>query len=166
MEFIISCILSMLLVFIVLQDFSYRAVHLALLGAIFLVSSVLLYFKTSTLFNTQTFVYIVLIFAVLWMYLSIKNKKITNPLKRHIGLGDILFLIAVTPLFYVYNYILFFVTGMLLTLVVTLVLKKYINKQTVPLAGILSAYLLILLVSSFFVDHDIFYSQFFTLRSI
>ncbi|MFB9097199.1 hypothetical protein ACFFVF_11780 [Flavobacterium jumunjinense] len=84
--------------------------------------------------------------------MSLKNKSFLNPFQNYFGLGDLLFYIAITPLFVLYNYVLFFITSLLFAIVMQFVLRKWIKKDAVPLAG-LSALLLL-----FIITKDIFFS--------
>ncbi|MFL0087779.1 hypothetical protein V2550_03800 [Tenacibaculum maritimum] len=68
-----------------------------------------------------------------------------------IALGDVVFLIAVIPLFNFINYALFYVFGMVFSLIfhlgITVIEKNYLEKkETVPLAGYLSLFLIIVLI--------------------
>ncbi|NHN27998.1 hypothetical protein FIA58_020150 [Flavobacterium jejuense] len=84
--------------------------------------------------------------ALLTLYMSLKNKGFLNPFQNYFGLGDLLFYIAITPLFLLYNYVLFFITSLLFSIVMQFVLLKWIKKDSVPLAG-LSALLLLFVIA-------------------
>jgi hypothetical protein len=77
--------------------------------------------------------------------MSIKNKQFLNPFQNYFGLGDLLFYLAITPLFLFQKYILFFILSMVFAVVMQLGLKKLIKQETVPLAGF-SSLLLILVI--------------------
>lgn len=77
--------------------------------------------------------------------MSIKNKQFLNPFQNYFGLGDLLFYIAITPLFLLQKYILFFILSMVFAVAMQLGLKKIIKQETVPLAGF-SALLLIMVI--------------------
>ncbi|KIA94987.1 hypothetical protein B8T70_15010 [Flavobacterium sp. AJR] len=82
--------------------------------------------------------------------MAIKSKKILNPFHHYFGLGDLLFYIAITPLFLVENYILFFVLSMLFAIILQLALRKYIKEETVPLAGFSALLLCLVLLKEYF----------------
>ncbi|OXE95176.1 hypothetical protein B0A63_25375 [Flavobacterium johnsoniae UW101] len=81
--------------------------------------------------------------------MSIKNKQFLNPFEHYFGLGDLLFYLAVTPLFILPNFILFFILSMLFALLLQFAFKKYIHENTVPLAGFSSLFLFIILVKDY-----------------
>lgn len=111
----------------------------------------------SELITTLVFLSIVLI--VLFVYVSIKSKKIINPIDGVIGLGDIVFFIAVIPLFYSTSYVLYFITGMFFSVLCHFIFNKR-KELHVPLAGYLSIYLLILGIAGFIIDKELFYTHY------
>lgn len=80
----------------------------------------------------------------------IKTKEPMTAMKESIGLGDILFLLAVIPLFQFRNYILFIITGMIFSLLLFLGVRFFKKMDTVPLAGYLSLFLIGILATDFF----------------
>ncbi len=76
------------------------------------------------------------------LYFSFKNKSFVNPVDSMIGLGDILFFVAITPLFNLKSYILFFIVGMLFSLVIHIIVNAFKKQKTVPLAGYLALFLI------------------------
>jgi len=122
---------------------------------VFLLGLLLLWFDDGVLSGFLTpALFILVVFFGLWLYLSLKQGQLINPLKNHIGLGDVLFFIAITPLFSLKNYMLFFITGMLLSLILSGLFTK--KNRMIPLAGILALYLAFLKIGSFFLSVDIF----------
>ncbi|WP_123955308.1 hypothetical protein [Flavobacterium cheongpyeongense] len=81
-----------------------------------------------------------------------KTKKFLNPFENYFGLGDLLFYIAITPLFLLKNYILYFILSMLFAILMQLGLKKFIKEETVPLAGFSALFLFIILLKDNFID--------------
>ncbi|MGJ8664830.1 MAG: hypothetical protein ACSHW7_00555 [Patiriisocius sp.] len=144
---------------IVLQDFKYRAVHIFLLIAISILTTAIFYLRTGMVFNKPTLIYTVILFTVLWGYLCIKNNAIINPCKKYIGLGDILFILAVSPLFHISNFMFFFVSGIVLTLIGTLILQRFIHKDSIPFAGMLAGYLMIICIVNLSMDSNVFCSN-------
>ena len=67
-------------------------------------------------------------------YLWIRNRRFTNPLKRHLGIGDMLFILALTPLFGVREFLLFLLVSMISALVWWLISGR---QKTIPLVGVL-----------------------------
>jgi len=158
---ILNIILCIILAALVFQDFKQRAIHVFLIVGVFVVGGFILWFNQNPLiiiFKTSLFVLVIL--SLLWVYLSIKNKKLINPFNKNIGLGDVLFFFAVTPLFSLNNYIIFFITGMFVTIIFSVIFKKFIISSLIPLAGILSGYLIILKITNLFIPQDIFYNAY------
>lgn len=75
------------------------------------------------------------------------------------GLGDILFFIAVIPFFSTHNFVLFFITGMIFSIVGFLIIKIFTETNLVPLAGLLALYMILLKVGSYLSGFDVFYSK-------
>jgi len=155
----INIIVILVLLVVVFQDLKYRAIHVILpillfVGAI--ARFLILEHAISELLFTVVF--LVLVLLGLFIYTSIKSKKIINPIDSSIGLGDIVFFIVIIPLFFSTTYIFFFSTGMLFTIACHLLFTK--NKEAhVPLAGYLSIYLILLFIVDFFIDKELFYTH-------
>lgn len=98
------------------------------------------------------------ILLCLFIYISLQRKKLTNIFKSDLGIGDVLFLIAITPLFIDRNFVLFFITGMLLSGIVHLILYTKTQNAKIPLAGYLALYLIALKTADFFTLNDLFYN--------
>ena len=84
-----------------------------------------------------------------FLYYSIKQKKLANPIDSILGIGDILILVLLGLLFSPVNYILFLLVSLLVTLAVFLIQAKLKFKKQVrqiPLAGFLGIYINILLL--------------------
>lgn len=79
--------------------------------------------------------------------MSLKNKKILNPFENYFGLGDLLFYLAITPLFLLQSYVVFFILSMIFAIVLQIALSKIVKKETVPLAGFASLLLMLLVIS-------------------
>jgi hypothetical protein len=97
------------------------------------------------------FLFILLQASVLLLYLSLKYRKLVNPFKEHIGLGDFLFVLAIIPAFAPFNYILFIILSMSAALVFHQVIGAVFHtydKGKVPLAGLMGINMLVLLVIS------------------
>lgn len=154
--------LSMLpvLVIIFYQDWKYRAVSVLLFplllafsfGLFFLLSEVKLLLVLNTLF-------LITIMLCLFVYISIRKGTLTNIFKADFGLGDLLFFVSIIPLLVNQNYILFFISGMLLSGVFHLLFfhKKY--NPRIPLAGYLSLYLILWITADIFFKNQFLYTE-------
>lgn len=140
-------VLCLCLAVIFWQDAKLRQIHVVMPIVVFAAA----YFLTNYLQNNLKLIGVNVLFfcvtiALLTLYMSLKNKAFLNPFENYFGLGDLLFYIAITPLFLLYNYVLFFITSLLFAIVMQFVLRKWIKKESVPLAG-LSALLLLLVIA-------------------
>lgn len=92
-----------------------------------------------------------LIFGLTFLYFKL-IRKVNNPLITHLGWGDIMFFLALTPLFYpiVYSYV--FIAMTLLSTIVGLVLHLIKSTEvTIPHAGISAlSFILTLLLTEMF----------------
>lgn len=137
------CIVFLLILW---QDQKDRAVHWGLfliagLGALYM--SILSQISMNHLFSNLLFVGIVML--GLAGYIFLKTGKVFNFFKTHFGIGDVLFFIVTSPLFERENFILFFISGLVLSMLVFRVFKKSQKENTIPLAGYLSGYLIVLI---------------------
>ena len=72
-------------------------------------------------------------------------------------MGDLLFFLAVVPFFSTSNFILFFIGGMFFTIVVHLILVKFVTKyELIPLAGFVALFMVLLKLTSYFTELDFF----------
>lgn len=128
------------------QDNKMRQIHIVLPVVVFLCAFIFINSfpsKYTVVFNNLIFLFTT--FVALITYMSIKNKKYIDPFKNYFGLGDLLFYIAISPLFLLKNYIVFFVCSMIFAILIQYLFKKYLSQDSVPLAG-LSAALLIFII--------------------
>ncbi|MFM9987826.1 prepilin peptidase [Flavobacterium sp.] len=135
------------LLFVFFQDWKYRHIHVALPIAIFSLSFYITQQQSNIVLKIMSYniIFFLITLSVLTIYMSIKNKKILNPFQNYFGLGDLLFYIAITPLFLLQKYVLFFILSMVFAVLMQLGLKRIIKQETVPLAGF-SALLLIMVI--------------------
>lgn len=160
MNLVFQLILSLILVLAFYQDWKYRAIHWFVFPLLAIVS-VLVFLWLDLAWEIIGFnlIFVTLVIGCLFLYVSLKEGRLTNIFAKHFGIGDVLFFLAVTPLFSVSNFILFFITGMFLAGIVHLVISR--NKpSTVPLAGYLSIYIIGLLATDFVFDLNLFYTDF------
>ena len=71
----------------------------------------------------------------LTLYLSIKESRLVNITKGYFSWGDILFLIALAPLFAFRGYLIFFTFGTCITLLMHIVASLIKRQKTIPYAG-------------------------------
>lgn len=145
MKTIITIVLILVFAVVIFQDFKYRAIHAITIIGIGIVAAILNYLEpTLTFFDMLQSIGFLIITSIAFMiYQTIKQKKFQNPIDQLIGLGDILFFIVITPLFQVHQYVLFFIVGLLISVVLFVIFKSSLKEQTIPLAGYLSFLLII-----------------------
>lgn len=141
----LTLFLIVVLILVFFQDFKNRTIHVGLPIAVFLLSVFINYIssdlKLDVIAYNIAFISINIIGLVL--YFSFKNKKFINPIDRFIGLGDIVFFLAITPLFNLKVFMIFFIFGLLFSLLIHMVFVFFKQKKTIPLAGYFSLFFII-----------------------
>lgn len=152
--------LLILLVIVVVQDIRHRAIHVVLPVVVFVVGLLRFYLLELNYIELAiNMLFLALLMIGLFLYVSFKSRQLVNPINTFIGIGDIIFFVAIIPLFYSTSYILFFSTGMVFSIVTHLLFTKD-KERHVPLAGYLSLYLGGLLIIDFFMSQELFYSHY------
>lgn len=148
-----------------LQDFKHRLISwplIPLLLLCFLTQGFIKIPMAELLHNTFfNLAFIVLQLLALSIYISLKNKKLVNIVDSYIGLGDILFFAVITTAFSPVNFIIFYIAGLLFTLIsygIYVSLKKSGSKE-IPLAGTMSLALIIVLLADCFSLGNYFYND-------
>jgi hypothetical protein len=151
-------LLLFLFVIIIYQDFLHREVSWLLFPAAILVLGwkgiyllgILLFLK----YFGINLLFLILQFAWLFCWFSLRHKKPVNPINDKIGLGDVLLFIILCEGFAPLFFGSFLVTSLLVILVVFVILKMIKHrpgKSTIPLAGGLSlAYTLVIVAGYIF----------------
>jgi hypothetical protein len=146
---ILAILFSAILALIAYYDFKYRALPLYTLAiALIFGVSVSIYkngFSDSIYLAGVNFLLIGSQLAMITLYFSIKNKKVTNIFNRYLGLGDILFFIVLMFCFSPVNFILFIVLSGILVLAFYIRSQK---KELIPLAGCHAVLMIITLIFS------------------
>lgn len=130
------------------QDFRYRAVYWWLFPAL-LISNVWIQnlhnsFDFILIQSSINFAFIGLQLLLLFIYLSIKNKKTTNFVNKGLGIGDILFWLAITPLFSLPLFVIYYSISLILCLIIIITFfRKNLHEIKIPLAGIQSIQLVL-----------------------
>lgn len=149
MNYIINTICPVCLLIIAFQDFRERRISWITLPLLFLllicralIVNSFAHVMTAIVINAG-FILLQLICLTLWF--SFRERKWVNVVDTMLGLGDVLFFISIAAAFEPKEYILFYLTGLFLTLSGFL-LFRYFKKNAgaeIPLAGVLSVLLLI-----------------------
>lgn len=118
--------------------------HIVLPVLLFVLALVYNYYTPQLVLNDILYNigFIIVNIVGLFVYYSIKNKTISNPIDRQIGLGDIVFFLAITPLFNLKTFVLYFVFSLMVSLLIHIIANAFIEIKTIPLAGYMSLCLL------------------------
>lgn len=135
-----------LLLIIFYQDYKERKVSAWALITIILLGGAIYYIKTLPslyLLNISTNIgFIFIIVSVLYLYSKFKMKKTIN---EGIGLGDILFFIALAVSFPIITFLILFSLSLLFSLLLFVILKPSLKQKIAPLAGLQALFLFIIL---------------------
>lgn len=140
------------LVLMIISDFRCRKINIywliVLFAVVATVAVIVLGGRASgmnILFNTGLLVY----WAVAWMvYRWIRYRDWANPLNKHIGVGDVLFFLTLTPMFEFKDYLIFLITALAFSLAWWIIMVALRRKaQTIPLVAtsglVLSGYIIL-----------------------
>lgn len=130
---------------IVYQDFKSRSILWFLPLIIFLISLSHGVRSNENILNDilLSVAFLVLQLTAVLLYLAIKNKTLKiNLTEDYLGLGDVLFFLAITPLYPFQTFLLVIVIGLIFSLIGHLIVSKITHDSTVPLAGWMSIFIL------------------------
>lgn len=150
----IKLLLIALFLVIFFQDLKNRSVHwtlfpLLLLAAVLVQENELNYVEW--IYNVC---FLAFLMAALTVYVSLRNGKLVNITNGFFSWGDILFLIAVIPVFSFSSYLFFFTLGTMLTLILHLITLLFYKKdRTIPYAGYMSLIAVVYVLFQPFLEH-------------
>jgi hypothetical protein len=100
-------------------------------------------------------------FIVLWLVVSLRNRKWTNIINTQIGTGDIVLLVCLTPFFSPLNYFVLFSFVILFSLAVILICRAMnrLKSDYIPFAGLYAIPLIILCALRLFFPEQISFSS-------
>lgn len=127
------------------QDFKERKVSLYLfLLAIIFVS--LLYYRNTNLneFLINIVINFTVVIFIIGILLSYSWFKLKQPLFEVFGLGDLLFFLVLAFSFPIPSFIILFVSSLLFSLVIFLLIKPKMKNESVPLAGLQAIFLVLI----------------------
>jgi hypothetical protein len=154
MKILLSILLIITLGIVIYQDFRFRAVSWIVFPLIFsmiLAKSIAEHLWINTVqdlaWNT---LFLMFQFSFLYGYFSIKSKRFLKLDNRYIGLGDLLFLLAITPMFSPVLFIPFLILSLLFTLIIYGVFAIIVRDEhyPIPLAGVLAGCLELYILSA------------------
>lgn len=155
MDITLNITLAIVLSIVVYQDLKMRLIHLVLPIMILSLGIVIKWTTINWADLGLCLAFLALNFLVMALYFSFKNRKFINPFQDIVGWGDALFLIAVVPFFSPRDYIIFFVLGMIFSLIVHAIIRLLFPvEKSIPLAGYLSLFILGTIGTNFFLEND------------
>jgi len=125
------------------QDVKSRSVYWILFPA--LVGSLLAlhYFQNnSAIWSWQAVIFNIGFFlgqlALVTVYFSVKNKKLTNITANLLGLGDLLFILSIAFYLSIFNFLFFYIASLVVVLVFWLIWQRISSNKNnnIPLAGL------------------------------
>jgi hypothetical protein len=138
-------ILIIVLLVILFQDLKLRSVHWSLFPMVFVCAIFIGIENIEMMQWGFSLLFLVTLMLSLTLYLTIKTGKLVNITNGFFSWGDILFLLAIIPVFDVSSFMLFFTFGTLITLVFHVIAHVIKAQKTIPYAGYMA------LVSVFYV---------------
>jgi hypothetical protein len=149
---VLNAFIILLLGLILYQDIKSRTIHFSLLialTALFILYGLLnlpfvIYFKRCA-FNL---IFLSIQIILLTAYYYLKGKSFGSIINVMIGTGDIVLLIALVFAFSKINFVVFYLTGMIFSLLLWLLISFFSSqkKRLVPLAGLLSLYMILIVL--------------------
>lgn len=164
--FFLQIIVLLSLAFIFYQDMRYRAVYWICFPLLAMLLFGLKYSFTGFLNGVTdigyglSFLLIQLLF--LWIYFSVKKRRMINITSDYLGWGDILFLIVITFYLSPGNYVLFYIGSLTLVLIYVVLRGEAEEKKSskhIPLAGLQAILLALLMVTDYLFKAFTLYSD-------
>jgi hypothetical protein len=151
MSIAIQVLLIILLLLIFYEDFKERLISLWKVSLCLLLGGILNFSKVNfTVFLVNISInvgFILILFSVLFLYARIKMKK---EIFKVFGVGDLLFFLVFASSLPTISFIVLFIFSLFFSLIVFLILKKKTTQSTVPLAGLQSLFLALILSVNLF----------------
>lgn len=141
--------LIVLLLAIAVQDIRHRAVFWVWFPVVFCLCIAWNPHSVSLAEVGTNALFVLFLMLALTLYLSLRQGKLVRVWEGFFSWGDILFLVAITPLFTWMGFVYFFTIGTVITLLIHLVAMAFSSDKSVPYAGYLA---LVTVVYAFFPD--------------
>lgn len=139
-------LIILILVVIFYQDLKHRSVLWLLFPALFLLNIAYNWEAIHWVNSLISLAFIAFLLVSLTLYLSIKTGRLVAVWKGFFSLGDILFILAITPLFTWIQFVYFFTFGTIVVLLIHLVFTLFSTNKTVPYAGHLALVTIVFLL--------------------
>lgn len=120
------------------QDVKYRGVHWSVFPLLLVGAAIYRDGQIDWLHVGYNLIFVIVLLSTLTLYLSLRQGMFINITHGFFSWGDILFLLAIIPLFDLRSYMLLFVMGTITTLLLHLIVHLFKKQATVPYAGYMS----------------------------
>lgn len=144
-------LLFLILSIVIYQDFCHRGISWIIFPSLLVVCCICRFLISPSNFGLDPVIncaFLLIQISLLHVYFLIKQKRIVKITNVYLGLGDILFLLSISPLFSLISYLVFYVLSLFVTLIASLVYISVTKKQLlIPLAGFQAIVLLVVIVS-------------------
>jgi hypothetical protein len=142
---------------VIAQDFRSRSIHWIVIPLLAVTSIIWRITFVTSSWTDVIFNWVILVFQAiaLILYFSFKNRKWINPLDTMIGLGDLLYFVCLAIAFPTLVFIAFMVSGFVFALLSYSAYRLFTreSKAEIPLAGLMSVWMLIALVVLIATNH-------------
>lgn len=143
MTLILKILLVSTLVFIAIQDIKDRYVYWFLFPIMGCFCGILFFENTlPELFYSGIFLNSIFVLLLLFSILIYSKLKLKVNLLKTIGLGDILFFLAMAVAFSTISFIVIFTSALIFSLLLHILFNRENSIKTVPLAGFMSLFLM------------------------
>jgi hypothetical protein len=133
-------IVSLILAIIFFEDLLHREVHWILFPVLLASVSLTYIDEIQATQLLGSLALLTLLLGGLTIYLFVRKGSFVNPLDGYFSLGDVLFLIAVIPAFGTKSYLMFFIGGTIVSLLVYGVINLLKEQKTIPYAGYMALF--------------------------
>ena len=137
---------------VIWQDFSSRTIHWPLIASSGIFLGINCYIENgpfdSISLVLKNLAFLIVLMSILVGYYVFRQRSTRSIINTSIGSGDLFFFLIMALSFSFLNFMFFYFLGLLFSLTIWLAFRMLINVKdiSVPLAGMLSAYMIILLI--------------------
>lgn len=131
----LKAILILLFLIVLFQDLKWRSVHWIVFPFMLTLSIFIGIEQIEVVQWAFSFLFLAVLLLSLTLYLTLKTGKLVNITNGFFSWGDILFLVAIIPVFDLFGFMLFFTVGTLITLIFHGIANWIKTQESVPYAG-------------------------------
>lgn len=156
---VLQVLIVAVLLFIFYQDMRYRAVYWIVFPLLLLLMIVVVV-KNQTiqdLFISSSYNigFLLAQLVLLFVYFSVKERRLVNITSGYLGWGDILFLLCIAFYLSPFNYLIFYIASLLVVLCFSLIIYylKPAKESKIPLAGLQAIMFSLLFLADWRIDN-------------